>query len=200
MKTSKWTQRTQLSNFSKDTREDGLLPRREFQKYESYVHCVQNPSITDFVNTLLERGVELKAKEDRLSFDAPEGAITDADIEILRAHKPEILALLRNDVYETARAAFEQQTGHPLPPGLVPMNPATMAEFAARYRALHGDSPARNPDALPADAIGHECFLEFRARRVGKVNDRSLEVWETIAQEISTNWNSNKSTASEVPE
>jgi hypothetical protein len=47
----------------------------------------------------------LTANGDRLAFDAPAGAITPAVVAMLKARKPELLAVLRGD-YLTAAAAL----------------------------------------------------------------------------------------------
>ena len=51
-------------------------------------------SATALMEDLTLRGVVLSANGDRLSFDAPEGALTDELLETLKAHKSALLELL----------------------------------------------------------------------------------------------------------
>lgn len=60
----------------------------------------------DLIDNLTGRGVILQPAGDRLTYDAPEGELTDTDFNALRAHKPDILAIL------SARAPIEFDASH----------------------------------------------------------------------------------------
>lgn len=53
---------------------------------------------------LRRAGVLLTAKGDRLAFDAPAGAMTPEVVAMLKARKPELLAVLRGDYLHAAAA------------------------------------------------------------------------------------------------
>ena len=64
------------------------------------------PSAITLLADLRRSGVILIANGDRLGFDAPAGAMTPAVRAILRARKPELLAVLRGDYVNAAVAAL----------------------------------------------------------------------------------------------
>jgi hypothetical protein len=53
-------------------------------------------AIRDFLTYCLDLGVELVPQGDRLSYDGPEEVLTDDLVEQIRAHKAELMAILRN--------------------------------------------------------------------------------------------------------
>src|SRR5574341_839121 len=58
--------------------------------------AVSTTSVADLLAALEARGVRLRANGDRLVYEAPAGALTDADREVLKAAKPAVLAYLRS--------------------------------------------------------------------------------------------------------
>ena len=62
------------------------------------------PTAAKLLTNLRRAGVILAANGDRLAFDAPAGAMTPAVQAMLKARKPELLALLRGDYLNAAAA------------------------------------------------------------------------------------------------
>src|SRR5271170_3385868 len=52
-------------------------------------------STADLVHAPAARGIEFSAQGDRLNIDAPQGALRPGEIDRLREHKAEVLALLK---------------------------------------------------------------------------------------------------------
>ena len=80
---------------------------------------------TDVLHVLHARDIHLMAEGDQLRCDAPEGAITDEVVTLVRQHKQELLALLKqpapaDDAAPTAtspqEACSRQEPLAPLPP------------------------------------------------------------------------------------
>ena len=101
-------------------------------------------TVATLVADLRRQGVALEAAGGRLHYRAPQGALTDSLRAGIRAHRAELLGLLR---------ASSQR---PLPPGTAPGSPAARLEAAwrealARTRdafATHGVTP--DPETLKA--------------------------------------------------
>ena len=62
------------------------------------------PTAAKMLADLRRAGVVLTANGDRLAFDAPAGAMTPAVRAMLKARKPELLAVLRGDYLNAAAA------------------------------------------------------------------------------------------------
>jgi hypothetical protein len=58
----------------------------------------------EVLHTLRARDIRLTADGDQLRYDAPEGAITDEVLALLRQHKAALLTLLQQTLPSTARA------------------------------------------------------------------------------------------------
>ncbi len=54
-------------------------------------------NVETLVNDLHRRGVRLHCNGDRLRWFAPVGVVTEADLSALRDHKPEVLAIIREE-------------------------------------------------------------------------------------------------------
>ncbi len=72
-------------------------------------------SALELLDTLRARGVQLAAKGDRLSYEAPAGALDVAMLEVMRAQKAALLELLSSNAEAQAPALIEDAA----PPVLV---------------------------------------------------------------------------------
>ena len=70
------------------------------------------PTAVELLADFGRLGVVLTANGDRLAFDAPAGAMTPAVVAMLKARKPELLAVLGGD-YLTAAAALVLSVADP---------------------------------------------------------------------------------------
>ncbi len=58
-------------------------------------------SAAELLAGFARRDIQLRAEGERLSYDAPNGVITPADLEQLRKHKSELLAYLNREAANT---------------------------------------------------------------------------------------------------
>jgi hypothetical protein len=58
-------------------------------------------SAAELLADFSHRGIQLRAEGERLSYDAPKGVMTPADLEQLRKHKSELLAHLKCEAANT---------------------------------------------------------------------------------------------------
>jgi hypothetical protein len=73
------------------------------------------------INRLEKRAVRLTVERDKLVVDAPEGALTPADLERLRALKPHLLAYLRQrQAADKALSLLNRIKTYTLPTGRMP--------------------------------------------------------------------------------
>ena len=54
-------------------------------------------SVETLIDGLHRRGVRLRVDGDRLRWRAPVGVMTEADLAALREHKPDVLAIIREE-------------------------------------------------------------------------------------------------------
>ena len=70
------------------------------------VGCAEG--VQSIIRRFQERGILFSLAGESLSFDAPAGALTDADIDLLRTHKPAIMAALQQGQHPPAPADHVQ--------------------------------------------------------------------------------------------
>jgi len=89
-------------------------------------------SAAELLERLRDAGVDLWADGERLRYDAPAESLTEELLERLRAHKPEILALVRAQALGTRRPLGPAQEGFWLLDALHPKHAGANEQFAIR--------------------------------------------------------------------